>query len=70
VNEGDALFCMRCGLALDEAAGQLERRAVAETDGLMDALMSDPRVRVAIEEVMRELVAGGALPASTGMPRG
>lgn len=69
VNEGDALFCMRCGLALDDEAGQLERRAVTETDGLMDTLMSDPRVRAAIEEAMRELVAGRTLPASSGKPQ-
>ncbi len=64
VNEGDALFCLRCGLALDEAAGQVERRVVAETDGLMDALMDDPRVRAAIEEVMDELTRGGSSPTS------
>ena len=64
VNEGDALFCLRCGLALDEKAGQVERRAVAETDGLMDALMRSPRVRAAIEEAMGELLREGAFPTS------
>jgi len=59
VNEGDALFCMRCGLALNEKAGHLERRAVAETDTTMDALMRDPKVRAAIEEAMGELLARG-----------
>ena len=66
VNEGDALFCMRCGLALDEKAGHLERRAVAETDGLMDALMKSPKVRAALEEAMGELLREGALPTSGG----
>ena len=66
VNEGDALFCLRCGLALDEAAGQVERRTVAETDGLMDALMRDPKVRAAIEEAMGELLREGSPPTLGG----
>jgi len=58
-NEGDALYCMRCGLTLDDRALHVEEKTVATTDSLMDALMKSPKVRAAIEEAMRELLARG-----------
>jgi len=69
-NEGDAMFCMRCGLALDDRITHGEAEAVAETDALMDALMRSPAVRAALEEAMRELVASGGGPSSSGPSRG
>lgn len=58
-NEGDALYCMRCGLALDDRALHVEEERVATTEDVMDALMRSPKVKAVLAEAMRELVARG-----------
>lgn len=54
LNAMDALFCVRCGLALDVHAAREVDAARAEADRVMDTLIRDREFREFLERKMRE----------------
>lgn len=61
-NEGDALYCMRCGLALDAATAIADQAQDREEDIALIHLLDDPRVQEVVMKALKDLIAGGVLP--------
>jgi site-specific recombinase XerD/ribosomal protein L40E len=57
LNQLDARFCIKCGLALDIKAAQEVEEARRRTDSVMDALMRDQEFREFLMRKLRELGA-------------
>lgn len=69
-NEGDALYCMRCGCALSQDVALADRERDEEEDVALAGLLDDPRVKEAVLEALKDLLAGGGLQASGGSSTG
>jgi len=65
-NEMDATHCHLCHLILDDKLLHAKLEIEQRTDNFMDALISHPAVRSAIQEAVKELVANGKLQYPQG----
>lgn len=70
VNEGDALYCMRCGCALSQDVALADRERDEEEDVALVGLLDDPRVKKVVLEALKEVIAQGGLQASGGSSTG
>lgn len=55
LNQLDARFCIKCGLALDIKAALEVEEARRTTDSIMDILMKDPEFRALLAKKLKEL---------------
>ena len=69
-NEGDALYCMRCGCALSQSVAIASQDMNEEEDIALAGLLDNPRVKEAIMEALKERIAKGELGIPRGSPTG
>jgi len=69
-NEGDALYCMRCGCALSQYVAIADQDRDDEEDVALAGLLDDPRVKEAMIEALKGLIAKGDLQPSGGASPG